>query len=100
MANCFSSSMGVPPHPPPNHLTTSSSATANHSRITLHSFNSAATQALLLVKKKEKTVVHQGLMGDLAALELDVSLSNCEKKKQTVEIGPQKTLVLDLQKTV
>lgn len=58
MANCCSSSMGVPLCSSSNHLTASFSAIANYSRITLHSFNSAAGQALFC-----KTVVHQGLMG-------------------------------------
>lgn len=58
MANCRGNSVGVPLHPPPSRLTASSSAIAYYSRITLHSFNSAASQA-------RKTVVHQGLTGDL-----------------------------------
>lgn len=56
--------MRVPLHPSTDHLTASSSAIANYSRIALHSFNSAAGQSLPLGKKREKnTVAHQGLMG-------------------------------------
>lgn len=47
MADFCSNSMGVPLYSSPNHLTTSSSAIGNYSRITLHSFNSAGSQTLL-----------------------------------------------------
>lgn len=47
MASYCSNSMRVPLHSSPRHLTTSSSAIAYYSRITLHSFNSAASQALV-----------------------------------------------------
>ena len=51
MENSCCNSMGVPLPSSLNHLTASSSAIANYSRITLHSFNSAASQALLFGQK-------------------------------------------------
>lgn len=93
---------GVPLHPPPNHLTASSSAIANYSRITLHSFNSAASQALLFQKKNKNCGAPRadGRFSGTAAVELDVSLY-CEKKTMQ-KLAPlsQKTFGSDLQKTV
>lgn len=88
--------MGVPLHPPPNRLTASPSAIAYYSRITLHSFNSAASQA-------QKTVVHQGLMGDLAgtaAVGIGRVTLLWKKKKTMQKLAPltRKPFGLDLQK--
>lgn len=70
--------MGVPLQPPPNHLTASSSAIANYSRITLHSFNSAASQALLSENCGAPRADGSLRFSGTAAVESDVSLY-CEK---------------------
>lgn len=78
MLICCSNSMGVPLHSTPNHLTPFSSAIANYSRSTLHSFNSAASQALLLENCGAPRADGSLRSSGTAAVELDVS-HFCEK---------------------
>lgn len=66
--------MGVPLCSSANHLTASSSATANYSRTTLHSFNSAASQALLSENCGAPRADGSQGFSETAAVELDVSL--------------------------
>ncbi len=101
MANFHSKSMGVPLHSSPNHLT-ASSAIANYSRITLHSFNSADSQALLSENCGAPRADGSLRFSGTATVELDVSLYF---ERDNAEMTPlfcltQKTFGLDLQKTV
>lgn len=95
--------MGVPLHSSPNHLTASSSAIANYSRITLHSFNSADSQALLSEYCVAPRADGSLRFSRTAAVELDVSLY-CRNDSfvlfdpENLWIGPPEDCVESVQK--
>lgn len=102
MANFRSNSMGVPLHSSLNHLTASSSVIANYSRITLHSFNSADSQALLSENFGAPRADGSLRFRGTAAVELDVSLYFERDNAEMTSLSclTQKTFGLDLQQTV
>lgn len=78
--------MGVPLRSSANRVTASSSVTADYSRTTLHSFNPAAVQALLLENcGAPRADGSQGFNGT-AAVGVDVSVT-----VETVLLQPENT---------
>ena len=90
-------SMGVPLHSSPNHLTASSSAIANYSRITLHSFNFTAIQALLFLGNGGAPRPDGGLARQLL-WEFMVFEDTHDDTEMAASVPPRKKIWVDIQK--